>query len=134
MSLRSESRSPVSSSHASTKAGSYLASILAARAAGIDVLDGPFNNFRDVNGFEAECTEAYAMGFDGKTLIHPAQIAPANRIFLPTPEEIAAARAIVDAFEQPENAGRGVIALDGRMIELLHLTQARRILAKSDSP
>lgn len=108
--------------------------VLAARAAGLYVLDGPFNNFRDLERFEAECAQSYAMGFDGKTLIHPAQIASANRIFLPTPEEIAAARAIVDAFEQPENAGRGVIALDGRMVELLHLTQARRILAKSDSP
>lgn len=107
--------------------------ILAARAAGLDVLDGPFNNFRDLDGFEAECAEASAMGFDGKTLIHPAQIAPANRIFLPSTEEIAAAQAIVDAFEKPENAGKGVISLDGRMVELLHLTQARRLLAKSGS-
>ncbi len=107
--------------------------ILAARAAGLDVLDGPFNNFRDLDHFDVECAEAYAMGFDGKTLIHPAQIASANRIFLPSPEEIASAQAIVDAFEQPENAGKGVISLDGRMVELLHLTQARRLLAKSGS-
>lgn len=105
--------------------------ILAARAAGLDVLDGPFNHFRDLDGFEAECAEACAMGFDGKTLIHPAQIASANRIFLPSPEEIASAQSIIDAFEQPQSAGKGVISLDGRMVELLHLTQARRILAKS---
>lgn len=71
------------------------------------------------------------MGFDGKTLIHPAQIAAANAAFAPAPEEIEEARAIVDAFARPENAGHGVISLDGRMVERLHLEEAERLLAKA---
>ena len=105
--------------------------VLAARAGGLDVIDGVANDFRDLDGFARECAEAAAMGFDGKSLIHPAQIEPANRTFSPTPEALARARAIRDAFALPENAGKGIIALDGRMVERLHLAQAEKLLAKA---
>lgn len=105
--------------------------ILAARAGGFTVLDGVFNDFRDSVGFEAECLQGAAMGFDGKTLIHPGQIEAANRAFSPTDEEVAHARAVVDLFAQPENADKGVVSLDGQMIERLHLAVAEKLLAKA---
>lgn len=105
--------------------------VLAARAGGLDVIDGVANDFRDLDGFARECAEAAAMGFNGKSLIHPAQIEPANRAFSPSAELLARARAIRDAFARPENAGKGVIALDGRMIERLHLAEAEKLLAKA---
>ena len=103
--------------------------VLAARAGGLDLLDGVYNDFRDAEGLARECAEAAAMGFDGKTLIHPAQIAPAHVAFAPTPEERAWAEKVVQAFALPENQGRGAIKLDGGMVELLHLEIARRWLA-----
>ncbi|TPL03213.1 CoA ester lyase [Mesorhizobium sp. B2-4-14] len=105
--------------------------LLAARAGGLDMLDGVFNDFRDAETFARECGEAAAMGFDGKTLIHPAQIEAANRAFAPSAAAMAEARAVKDAFALAENAGKGVIALDGRMIERLHLAQAEKLLAKA---
>ncbi|TIP03312.1 MAG: CoA ester lyase [Mesorhizobium sp.] len=105
--------------------------VLAARAGGLDVIDGVANDFRDLDAFAGECAEGAAMGFDGKSLIHPAQIEPANRAFSPSAEALAEARAIRDAFARPENAGKGVIALDGRMVERLHLAQAEKLLAKA---
>lgn len=105
--------------------------VLAARAGGIDVLDGVSNDFRDLGAFVRQCDEAAAMGFDGKTLIHPAQIEPANAAFSPSPEALAGAKTIVAAFALPENAAKGVISIDGRMVERLHLTQAERLLAKA---
>ncbi|TJV68799.1 MAG: CoA ester lyase [Mesorhizobium sp.] len=105
--------------------------VLAARAGGLDVIDGVANDFRDLDAFARECAEGAAMGFDGKSLIHPAQIEPANRAFSSAPEALAEARAIRDAFARPENAGKGVIALDGRMVERLHLAQAEKLLAKA---
>ncbi|RWB66107.1 MAG: CoA ester lyase [Mesorhizobium sp.] len=105
--------------------------VLAARAGGLDVIDGVANDFRDLDAFARECAEGAAMGFDGKSLIHPAQIEPANRAFSPPAEALAEARAIRDAFARPENVGRGVIALDGRMVERLHLAQAEKLLAKA---
>lgn len=112
----------------------YLArTVAAARAGSLTALDGPCNDFRNLEQFAAEAREAANMGFDGKTLIHPAQIEPANAIFAPTPEAVAEARAIKAAFARPENAGKGVIALDGRMVERLHLDQAERLLAKADA-
>ncbi|MBN9257424.1 MULTISPECIES: CoA ester lyase [unclassified Mesorhizobium] len=104
--------------------------VLAARAGGLDMIDGVSNDFRDLDGFARQCAEAAAMGFDGKTLIHPAQIEAANRAFAPTPEAVAEARLVVEAFAQPGNAGKGVIALNGRMVERLHLAQAEKLLAK----
>jgi len=105
--------------------------ILAARAYGLDALDGVYNDFRDETGLIAECTEGQAMGFDGKTLIHPSQIAVANRAFGINPERLAEAEAIAAAFAKPENAGRGVISLDGRMVERLHLEMAQRLMDKA---
>lgn len=105
--------------------------VLAARAGGLDLLDGVFNDFRDMGGFARECTEAAAMGFDGKSLIHPAQIEAANRAFAPTPDALAEARAIKEAFALAENAGKAVIALNGKMVERLHLAQAEKLLAKA---
>lgn len=102
--------------------------VLAAKREGIAVLDGVWNDFRDVPGFQRETLQAYKMGFDGKTLIHPDQVEFANRTFAPSEEAVREARAIVAAFELPENQGAGVINLDGRMIELLHLEMARRTL------
>ena len=105
--------------------------ILAARAGGITVLDGVYNDFRDSVGFEAERAQGAAMGFDGKTLIHPRQIEAANRAFSPTEDEVAHARAVVEIFARPENADKGVISLDGQMVERLHLEMAERVLAKT---
>jgi citrate lyase subunit beta/citryl-CoA lyase len=105
--------------------------VLAARAGGLDVLDGVSNDFRDAEAFARECGEARAMGFDGKTLIHPAQIGPANAVFSPSEAEIAEAEEIADAFAKPENAGRGAISVNGRMVERLHLEQAGRVLARA---
>ena len=105
--------------------------VLAARAGGLDMLDGVANDFRDLDAFARECAEAAAMGFDGKTLIHPAQIDAANRAFAPPTEAVAEARLIKDAFSRAENTGKGVIALNGKMVERLHLAQAEKLLAKA---
>ncbi|MGD9913528.1 MAG: CoA ester lyase [Rhizobiaceae bacterium] len=105
--------------------------VLGARAGGLDVVDGVSNDFRDLDAFAGECAEAAAMGFDGKTLIHPAQVEPANRAFSPSAAAIAEAEAIRAAFARPENLAKGVISLDGRMVERLHLAQAERLLAKA---
>ncbi|KQZ15053.1 ATP-binding protein [Mesorhizobium sp. Root554] len=105
--------------------------LLAARAGGLDVVDGVFNDFRDADGLARECAEAVAMGFDGKSVIHPAQIEAVNKSFSPSEVALTEARAIRDAFARPENAGKGVIGLDGRMVERLHLAQAERLLAKA---
>ncbi|WP_163270784.1 HpcH/HpaI aldolase/citrate lyase family protein [Chelativorans alearense] len=105
--------------------------VLAARAGNLTVLDGVMNDFRDLEAFARECAEARAMGFDGKTLIHPAQIAPANAAFAPTKGEVAEAQAVVAEFAKPENRFRGVVSLNGRMIERLHLEMAEGLLAKA---
>lgn len=103
--------------------------VAAARAYGVDVIDGTCNDFRDLERLEAECHQGRALGLDGKSLIHPDQIAAANRIFAPSPEELAAAEAVCVAFRRPENADKAVIALNGRMVERLHLAEAERVLA-----
>jgi citrate lyase subunit beta/citryl-CoA lyase len=107
-----------------------LQMVLAARAGGLDVLDGVSNDFRDLDAFARECAQGAAMGFDGKTLIHPMQIEPALKAFSPSAEAVAEAKAIRDAFSRPENAGKGAIQLDGRMVERLHLLRAERLLAR----
>ena len=107
--------------------------VAAARAYGLDVIDGVYNDFREDEGFARECAEARDMGFDGKSIIHPNQIAASNALFAPTAEEIDQARAIIAAFDRPENAGRGVIELDGRMVERLHVDMARRTVAIADA-
>jgi citrate lyase subunit beta / citryl-CoA lyase len=103
--------------------------VVAARAHGVDILDGVYNDIGDLGGFEAECLQGRDMGLDGKTLIHPAQIEIANAVFAPTDAEIDSAQAIIGAFNLPENAGKGAIQLNGRMVERLHGEMARRTLS-----
>jgi citrate lyase subunit beta/citryl-CoA lyase len=118
---------------ARTAAQFWLSAIVtAARAHGLDVLDSAYNNFRDAEGLRRECLQGRMLGFDGKTLIHPDQVAIANEVFAPPADEIAWARKIIAAFEQPQNRGKGVINLDGRMVELLHAEMARRTVAIAD--
>lgn len=107
--------------------------VLAARAHGLVVIDGVFNEIAETAGFDAVCKQGRALGFDGKTLIHPSQIEGCNRIFSPDPQEVARARSILEAFEKPENKGKGAIALDGRMVELLHAEIARQTVALADA-
>ena len=107
--------------------------ILATRAHGLEILDGPYSDFSNVDGFAQECTQGRDLGFDGKTLIHPGQIEACNAIFTPPAEEVAHARKIIAAFERPENAGRGAISLDGQMVERLHADMARRTIAIADA-
>ncbi len=109
------------------------ASVTAARAHGLGVLDGVFNNFKDLDGLDSECRQGRMLGFDGKTLIHPDQIASANTIFAPAPDEVERSRAIIAAFDLPQNQGKGVITVDGRMVELLHAEIARRTVAIADA-
>lgn len=107
--------------------------VAAARAYGLWAFDGVFNDFSDAEGFEAECRQGLDFGFDGKTLIHPSQVEPCNRTFSPSAEQLAWARTIVAAFEAPEAAGKGAISLNGKMIERLHLEEARRLLDRAQS-
>lgn len=107
--------------------------VTAARAYGLDVLDGVYNELDDDAGLEAQCAQGVELGFDGKTLIHPRQIAIANRAFAPSPEDISWSRTIVQAFNAPEHAGRGVLRVEGRMVERLHLEQAQRVLAVAET-
>ncbi|OCP11024.1 MULTISPECIES: CoA ester lyase [unclassified Ensifer] len=107
--------------------------LLAARGGGgLDVIDAVFNDFRDADGFDEECRQGRDMGYDGKMLIHPAQIGPANERFGVEQIAVDEARAIIAAFSAPENAGKGVINLNGRMVERLHLDQAVTLAAKAD--
>ncbi|WP_170200495.1 HpcH/HpaI aldolase/citrate lyase family protein [Prauserella endophytica] len=107
--------------------------LLAARATGKVILDGVYNDVKDLEGFEVECLQGRRFGFDGKTLIHPGQIEPCNRVFAPSEEEIAQARKIIDAFEEARKAGRGVVTVDGRMIENLHVDNAKRVLGLAEA-
>lgn len=108
-------------------------SLAAARAHGLSILDGVYNNLSDADGFAAECAEGRDMGFDGKTLIHPGQIAAANAAFAPDEAEVARARAIIATFDAPENAGKGAVNLDGRMVERLHAEMARRTVSLAEA-
>ncbi len=107
--------------------------IAAARAYGIEVLDGVYNSIGDEAGFRAECEQGRLLGMDGKTLVHPSQIAPCNEVFSPAAEEIAWARKIIDAFALPENAGKGVIMVEGRMAEIMHADMARRTVGIAEA-
>lgn len=107
--------------------------LLAGREAGIAVLDGVWNDVRDLAGFEAECLQGAQLGFDGKTLVHPTQVEVANRMWAPTADEVVAARAVVEAFAEAGRAGRGVVVVDGRMVENLHRDIALRTLATADA-
>jgi citrate lyase subunit beta/citryl-CoA lyase len=107
--------------------------VVAARAHGIDIIDGVYNDIKDLDGFRAECAQGRDMGLDGKTLIHPTQIEICNQVFAPTSAEVDKARAIIGAFALPENAGKGVIQLEGKMVELLHADMARRTVSISNA-
>jgi citrate lyase subunit beta / citryl-CoA lyase len=107
--------------------------IAAAREAGKVILDGVYNDVKNLDGFRGECTQGAEMGFDGKTLIHPAQVDIANDVWAPTADEIAAAQRIIDAFDEGLREGRGVITVDGRMIENLHVDNARRTLSTAEA-
>jgi len=107
--------------------------VAAARAHGLDILDGVYNDLGNAEGFIAECRQGRDLGFDGKTLIHPSHIEACNTIFTPPPEEVAEARRIIAAFALPENASRGAIQLDGRMVERLHAELAKRTIAIADT-
>jgi citrate lyase beta subunit len=103
--------------------------ILAARANGLAILDGVYNDIQDIEGFKASCRQGLEFGFDGKTLIHPTQVEPCNEIFAPSAAELAMAEKIVAGFEKARAEGKGVVTVDGRMIENLHVEQAQRQLA-----
>ncbi|MBX9947425.1 MAG: CoA ester lyase [Reyranella sp.] len=103
--------------------------MLAARAHGLTILDGVYNDIQDAEGFRAICQQGLEMGFDGKTLIHPSQVEPCNEVFAPSAAELEMAGKIVAAFAAAQAAGKGVATVDGRMIENLHVEQAERALA-----
>jgi len=107
--------------------------VAAARINGIDILDGVYNDIGNADGFEMECRQGVELGFDGKTLIHPNQIAPCNTAFSPSPEEVALARKMIAAFDLPENKSKGVVSIDGRMVERLHADMARRTVAIAEA-
>jgi citrate lyase subunit beta/citryl-CoA lyase len=107
--------------------------VLAAHGHGIDILDGVYNDLSDPKGFEAECAQARDMGFDGKTLIHPNQIGPCNTAFSPSADEVAQARKTIAAFGLPENKDKGVVQIDGRMVERMHAEMARRTVEIADA-
>ncbi len=108
-------------------------SLLAARAAGKVILDGVYNDVKNLEGFEAEARQGREMGFDGKTLIHPSQVEPANAAFGPSADEIDHAKAMIDTFEEGKAAGQGVVTFNGKMVEELHVRDARRILAAAEA-
>ncbi|RAK67665.1 HpcH/HpaI aldolase/citrate lyase family protein [Phenylobacterium kunshanense] len=108
-------------------------SLMAARAHGLTILDGVYNDIADADGLARQCAQGAALGFDGKTLIHPSQVDAANAAFSPDADAVAWARTVVTAFDAPEAVGRGVIKVEGRMVERLHLEQARRLIAVADA-
>jgi citrate lyase subunit beta/citryl-CoA lyase len=107
--------------------------VLAAREYGIDILDGVYNDISNAEGFAQECGQARDLGFDGKTLIHPSQIEPCNAAFSPTPDEVAQARKMIAAFDMPENKDKGVVQIEGRMVERMHAEMARRTVAIAEA-
>ena len=109
------------------------AALLAAREAGKVILDGVYNDVQDAEGFRRECEHGFELGFDGKTLIHPGQVDIANDVWAPDEDEIAYARRVIEAFEAAMSEGRGVITVDGRMIENLHVDNARRTIAVAEA-
>ena len=107
--------------------------VAAARIHGIDILDGVYNDIGNADGFAKECTQGVEFGFDGKTLIHPSQIEPCNKAFSPSPADVAQARKMIAVFDLPENKGKGVVSIDGRMVERLHADMARRTVAIAEA-
>jgi citrate lyase subunit beta/citryl-CoA lyase len=109
------------------------AAVLAARAEGKIILDGVYNDVRDADGYAAEALQGFEMGFDGKTLIHPSQVDPTNTVWAPSEDDIGHARRIIEAFEAANAQGKGVVTVDGRMIENLHVDNARRTLTVAEA-
>jgi citrate lyase subunit beta/citryl-CoA lyase len=107
--------------------------VAAARHYGIEILDGVYNDIGNAEGFTAECRQGVEFGFDGKTLIHPSQIEPCNQAFSPSADEVAQARKMIAAFDLPENKSKGVVSIDGRMVERLHAEMARRTVAIAEA-
>jgi citrate lyase subunit beta/citryl-CoA lyase len=108
-------------------------SVMAARAHGLAIIDGVYNDIPDLEGLARECRQGADLGFDGKSLIHPSHLDVANRIFSPEADAVAWARTVAQAFDSPENAGKGVLKVEGRMVERLHLAQAQRLIAVADT-
>ena len=108
-------------------------SLLAAREAGKTILDGVFNDVKDLDGFRAESVQGFELGFDGKTLIHPGQVEICNEVWSPSKEEIEHAWRVIAAFEEATTAGRGVVTIDGKLIENLHVANAQRVLALANA-
>ncbi|WP_340644543.1 CoA ester lyase [Phenylobacterium sp.] len=108
-------------------------SVAAARAHGLTILDGVYNGIEDEDGLARQCAQGSEFGFDGKTLIHPKQIEAANSAFSPAPDEVHWARIIVAAFDSPENNSKGVLRVEGRMVERLHLAEAQRLIAVAEA-
>ena len=107
--------------------------VMAARGHGVAILDGVYNDIPDLEGLTRECHQGADLGFDGKSLIHPSHLEVANRAFSPEPEAVAWARTVAGAFDAPDNFGKGVLKVEGRMVERLHLEQARRLIAVADA-
>lgn len=114
-------------------AGWLSTCVAAARAYGLDIVDGVYNDFNNLEGFAAECAEGRDFGMDGKTLIHPKQVEPCNEAFSPAEAEVEWAKKIIAAFDLPENRGKGAITVEGRMVELLHAEMARRTVAIAEA-
>jgi citrate lyase subunit beta/citryl-CoA lyase len=106
---------------------------MAARAHGLAMIDGVYNDIPDLEGLARECRQGGDLGFDGKSLIHPTHLDIANRVFSPEPEAVAWARTVAAAFDSSENAGKGVLKVEGRMVERLHLVEAQRLIAVADA-
>lgn len=111
----------------------FATAVLATREAGKVILDGVYNDVRNLDGFVAEAKQGKSLGFDGKTLVHPTQVDPTNQIWAPSHEELAFARRVIAAFDDASSTGLGVITVDGQMIENLHVENARRVIAIADS-
>ena len=107
--------------------------LLAARSFGRGIVDGVHLDLADESGFESACRQGVELGFDGKTLIHPKQVDACNRVFAPSPAEVAEARNIIAAFEAARRAGQGVTVVDGKLIEALHVDNARRVASLSEA-
>jgi citrate lyase subunit beta/citryl-CoA lyase len=111
----------------------YTLTIAGARAFDLLVFDGVYNDIANADGFAAEARQAKAFGFDGKTLIHPSQVEPCNAIFAPPADAVKQARDVIAAFADPANGGKGVLKVNGKMTELLHLAQAKRLVAVAEA-
>ena len=107
--------------------------VAAGHAFGVSIIDGVYNDYQDEAGFIKECEQGKDLGMHGKSLIHPSQLAPCNKVFSPSEDELTAAKSIIEAFALPENQGKGAITVNGKMVELLHLEIAKRKVAIADA-